>query len=219
VEAPDVRTADDLRAEGLGEMIDSLILRAPGSVQVMTLVPDTPEGIAALARDLGSLPGVRLVSPSRFGDNLGMTIRKDFTSYLLLTSLLVLALVVSAFRRPKKILLALVPVVTGLTAMLGIMGMLGIDFNQFNIVATILIIGLCVDYGIFMVCKVTEGSDHDANRAILVSGLTTLAGFGSLVLARHPAMHSIGLTVLLGIGFGITAALLVVPALHGRGSA
>jgi predicted RND superfamily exporter protein len=123
------------------------------------------------------------------------------------------------FRQPKKILLALVPVVTGLIAMLGIMGLLGIDFNQFNIVATILIIGLCVDYGIFMVCKVTEGSDHAADRAVLVSGLTTLAGFGSLVLARHPAMHSIGVTVLLGIGFGITAALLVVPALHGKGTA
>lgn len=218
-EVPNVRTVDDLRAEGLGEMIDSLTLRAPGLVQVMTLVPDTPEGIAALARDLGSLPDVRLVSPSRFGDNLGKTIRKDFTSYLLLTSLLVIALVVSVFRQPKKILLALVPVVTGLIAMLGIMGLLGIDFNQFNIVATILIIGLCVDYGIFMVCKVTEGSDHAADRAVLVSGLTTLAGFGSLVLARHPAMHSIGLTVLLGIGFGITAALLVVPALHGKGTA
>ncbi|HWS15007.1 MAG TPA: MMPL family transporter, partial [Candidatus Methylomirabilis sp.] len=217
-EAPDVRTVDDLRTRGLGETIDSLILRAPGTVQVMTLVPDTPEGIAALARDLGSLPDVRLVSPSRFGDHLGKTIRKDFTSYLLLTSLLVLALVVSVFRQPKKILLALVPVVTGLTSMLGVMGLLGIDFNLFNIVATILIIGLCVDYGIFMVCKITEGSDHAADRAVLVSGLTTLAGFGSLVLARHPALHSIGLTVLLGIGFGIAAALLVVPALHGRGS-
>jgi predicted RND superfamily exporter protein len=111
-------------------------------------------------------------------------------------------------------MLALVPVVTGLLSMLGIMGMLGIEFNLFNIVATILIIGLCVDYGIFMVCKITEGSDHAADRAVLVSGLTTLAGFGSLVLARHPAMHSIGVTVLLGIGFGIASALLVVPALY-----
>jgi predicted RND superfamily exporter protein len=121
------------------------------------------------------------------------------------------------FRRPKRILLALVPVVTGLLSMLGIMGTLGIEFNLFNIVATILIIGLCVDYGIYMVCKITEGLDHAAERAILASGLTTLAGFGSLVLAKHPAMHSIGVTVLLGIGFGIASALLVIPALHGGG--
>jgi predicted RND superfamily exporter protein len=54
------------------------------------------------------------------------------------------------------------------------------------------------------------------DRAVLVSGLTTLAGFGALVLARHPALHSIGVTVLLGIGAAIPAALLVIPALSRR---
>lgn len=100
--------------------------------------------------------------------------------------------------------------------MLGIMGMFGIEFNIFNIAATILIIGLCVDYGIFMVCRLTEGSDHTTNRAVLVSGLTTLAGLGALALAQHPSMYSIGITVLLGIGTGIPAALLVIPALCGK---
>ena len=212
---PDYRTVDDLRSAGMGDLVDSLIRRTPGSVQVMTLVPDTPERIAMVQKEVARLPDVHLVAQSLFGDGIGKVLRKNFTSYLLMTSLLVLALVVSALRRPKKILLALVPVVTGLAAMLGIMGMLGVEFNLFNIMATILIIGLCVDYGIFMVCKLTEGADHAADRAVLVSGLTTLAGFGSLVFARHPAMHSIGLTVLLGIGFGIASALLVVPALHG----
>jgi predicted exporter len=115
-------------------------------------------------------------------------------------------------------MLALVPVVTGLLCMLGIMGLCGIEFNIFNIAATILIIGLCVDYGIFMVCRLTEGSDYTTNRAVLVSGLTTLAGLGALALARHPSMHSIGITVLLGIGTGIPAALLVIPALCGKDS-
>lgn len=209
---------DDLRGAGLGELVDALIIRSPGMVRVMTLVPDTPEVIAPLAGELGSFPGVRLVSQSRFGDSVSRAISRDFSRYLSITSLLVLVLVVSVFRDPKKIMLALVPVVTGLLFMLGVMGMLAIEFNLFNIVATILIIGLCVDYGIFMVCKVTEGTDHAADRAVLVSGLTTLAGFGSLVLARHPAMHSIGVTVLLGIGAGIASALLVIPALHGKGN-
>ncbi len=214
---PEGLPIDRLRAAGMGELIDSLVLREPGSVRVMTLVPDTPGGIDALEGQPWGIPGVRLVSPTRLGDDIGRTIRKEFTSYILLTSFLVIALVVAVFRRPKRILLALVPVVTGLVSMLGIMGMMGIEFNLFNIVATILIIGLCVDYGIYMVCKITEGLDHAAERAILASGLTTLAGFGSLVLAEHPALHSIGVTVLLGIGFGIASALLVIPALHGGG--
>jgi predicted exporter len=120
------------------------------------------------------------------------------------------------FRNPRRIALVLVPVVTGIVCMMGIMGMLGLEFNIFNIAATILIIGLCVDYGIFMVCRLTDGEDHTASLSVLVSGLTTLAGLGALSLSRHPSMQSIGVTVILGIGTGIPAALLVIPALCGR---
>jgi uncharacterized protein len=210
---PPAASAEGLKAAGMGELVDSMIIRAPGVVRVLTLVPDTPQVVAALSEDLKTLPGVHLVSQSRFGDSVGRAIIRDFTRYMALTSALVLALVVVLFRKPKRIMLVLVPVATGLICMLGIMGMLGLEFNIFNIAATILIIGLCVDYGIFMVCRLTEGSNHAANRAVLVSGLTTLAGLGALALARHPSMHSIGITVLLGIGTGIPAALLVIPAL------
>lgn len=213
---PPLATLDGLRSAGMGEVVDALIIQAPGVVRVLTLVPDTPALLATLDADLQALPGVRLVSQSRFGDHVGAAIIHDFTRYLWVTSALVLALLIVVFRRPRRILLVLVPVVTGVICMLGIMGMLGVEFNIFNIAATILIIGLCVDYGIFMVCRLSEGSDHTANRAVLVSGLTTLAGLGALALARHPSMSSIGITVLLGIGSGIPAALLVIPALCGK---
>lgn len=213
---PPAATVESLRAAGMGELVDSLIIRSPGVVRVLTMVPDTPQVVAALSEDIKTLPGIRLVSQSRFGDSVGRAIIHDFTRYLALTSLLVLALLVVVFRNPRRIMLALVPVVTGVLCMLGIMGMLGIEFNIFNIAATILIIGLCVDYGIFMVCRLTEGSDLTTNRAVLVSGLTTLAGLGALALAQHPSMYSIGITVLLGIGTGIPAALLVIPALSSK---
>ena len=51
--------------------------------------------------------------------------------------------------------------------------------------------------------------------AVMVSGLTTMAGFGALILARHPAMHSIGIAVMLGIGAAIPATLFVIPTLFG----
>ena len=49
----------------------------------------------------------------------------------------------------------------------------------------------------------------------MVSGLTAMAGFGALILARHPAMHSIGIAVMLGIGAATPATLFVIPALFG----
>jgi predicted RND superfamily exporter protein len=140
----------------------------------------------------------------------------DFIRFILMASLGVIILLILIFRKPKKIVSALVPVVTGLFFMAGVMGFFGMRFNLFNIVASILVIGLGVDYGIFMVCRLTEGYNHFTERAVLVSGLTTLAAFGALVLARHPALHSIGITVLFGIGAAIPSALFVVPAIHWR---
>src|SRR4030042_5944034 len=111
-------------------------------------------------------------------------------------------------------LLALLPISTGLILMMGFMGISGLSFNIFNIIAAILVIGLGIDYGIFMVCRLTERYGHQAEQAILTSGLTTLAGFGALILARHPALQSIGITVLIGIGTAIPTALWVIPAIY-----
>ncbi|PLX85247.1 MAG: hypothetical protein C0617_04995 [Desulfuromonas sp.] len=146
---------------------------------------------------------------------MGTAVGRDFLRFIVLACLVVTALLALLFRSPGKVALALLPVATGLIFMSGAMGLLGLEFNLFNIVATILVVGLGVDYGIFMVCKVSEGFDHATDRAVLVSGLTTLAGFGALALASHPAMHSIGVTVLFGVGSALPAALLVVPALAG----
>lgn len=210
---------EGLRSAGLGELVDSLVVQKDGVVRVLTLVPDTPEVVAALARDLKGVPGAHLVSQTRFGDTMGAAIARDFGRYMKLTSLFVVLLVVALFRKPSRIVLVLAPVVTGLLFMFGAMGLLGLDFNIFNIAATILVIGICVDYGIFMVLRLAGDSDPAATRAVLVSGLTTLAGLGALALAKHPTMQSIGVTVLLGVGAGIPTALLVIPALGKRGDA
>jgi predicted exporter len=63
-----------------------------------------------------------------------------------------------------------------------------------------------------MVCHGQQEDNLASSRAVLVSGLTTLVGFGALVLAKHPAMYSIGLTVLLGICAAVPTAVLVIPA-------
>lgn len=199
-----------LRQAGLGEALDALTLREGGRVRLLTLLPDTPETLALFA---GAPSGAHLVSQTRFSDSVSAAVGKDFARYLWVTSLVVSVLVALLFRHPRKVLLTLLPAATGLAVMLGAMGLLGMKFNLFNIVATVLVLGVSVDYGIYMVCKLTEGTQGDADRAVLVSGLTTLAGFGVLVLARHPALHSIGVTVLLGVGAAIPAALLVVPSL------
>ncbi len=217
---PPVLDTTQMREWGLGQMLDALILvdvatTAPG-YKVLTLVPDSPELVAALTPVLEGMPGVTLVSQSRFGVQLAAAIGSDFKRFISGAGIAVLLLLTLLFRHPLRVFLALVPVVTGLVAMYGGMGWLGLELNLFNVVASILIIGLGVDYGIFMVCQGQERVGLATTRAIMLSGVTTLIGFGVLVLARHPALYSIGVTVVLGIGAAVPAAVLVIPALQGR---
>jgi predicted RND superfamily exporter protein len=210
---PKVVTPESLRDAGLGGLLDAMIIRKKEKIRVMTLVPDTPEVISVLEKN-SNLQGIRFVSQRKFNHIMSKAIEKDFTRFMIRAGFAVLVLLWFLFRDMKKMACALSPVFAGLVFMFGMMGWLHLPFNLFNIIASILIIGLGVDYGIFMVMKISEGYDHGTKKAVFTSGLTTLAGFGALVLAKHPALHSIGLTVLLGIGAAIPTALLVIPSIY-----
>lgn len=205
---------EELRSLGFGELLDNLLLHDSQGYRLISLLPDEPQLIGRLERRLAALDGVTLVSQSRFGQQLSSAIGADFSNFISLAGLAVLALLVLLFRRLSDILLAALPVLTGLLVMFGGMVWLGLEMNLFNVIAAILIIGLGVDYGIFMVCHGQQEENLNSAKAILVSGLTTLVGFGALVLARHPALHSIGITVLLGIGAAMPTAVLVIPAIR-----
>ncbi|MDO9109662.1 MAG: MMPL family transporter [Desulfatirhabdiaceae bacterium] len=208
-------TADLLRAKSLGDMIDGMIVQKNGAVRVLTLVPDNAEVFELYQSDLKNIQGVRFVSQTHFGDHLSHIMGKDLYRMILGAVILNFALLYLLYRNFINALLAMVPGVTGVFVVMGFMGWRGIPLNIFHILSAILIVGLAVDYGIFIVCKLTGGHTHETEKAVMVSGLTTMAGFGALVLARHPAMHSIGVAVMLGVGAAIPATLFVIPALFG----
>ena len=206
---------EDLNVFGIKEILDSMIIHSDGKVSILTLVPDSAEMKALITRNKDNLQGVRFVSQSYLSEMIRKAIGHDFMQFIIGAFFLIVLLLVLLFHNIKKVLLSLIPVVTGMIFMFGIMSWLKISFNIFNIISTILIIGLGVDYGIFMVCKSSEDYEHDTDTAVLLSGLTTITGFGALIFARHPALHSIGITVLLGIGAAILSAIFVIPAFYG----
>lgn len=208
-------TPEAFRARGLREVVDALLVSLPdGRFGALTLIPETKAYLAAAHQVLTDFPESRLVSQGYFRTAMGAAIQNDFVRFIGFAGVVVVILVTILFRRPAKVCASLIPVATGLLVMLGVMGFCAWPLNLFNVIAAILVIGLGVDYGIFMVCRQGGEIAQATEQAVLVSGLTTLAGFGALVVARHPALHSIGVTVLLGIGSAIPAALYVIPALY-----
>jgi len=203
-----------LNKSGLGELVESLIIHKEDNILILTMIPDNVDTHRQLQHIEEELSDINFVSGSQFSSAINEAIGNDFKRFLLYATLIVLFLLILLFRNIKKIIIALLPVLTGLIFMFGMMSFLEISLNLFNIVAIILVIGLSVDYGIFMTCHCFEIQNKSTITAVFVSGLTTIAGFGTLVLGSHPSLHSIGLTVLLGIGGAIPTALWIIPALY-----
>jgi hypothetical protein len=77
----------------------------------------------------------------------------------------------------------------------------------------IMVIGLSVDYGIFVVCSRLQEGVESAHLAVSICAASSLIGFGVLSFAHHPALNSLGITVLVGIGVAWPVALAVSPHL------
>ncbi len=125
----------------------------------------------------------------------------------------------ASFRRLEVALIAFLPMVFGWIWILGIMQLLGIQFNIVNIILATFIFGQGDDYTIF----VTEGLIRDYRtgtrtsasylRSIRLSAFIMLVGMGALVFAQHPALHSLGQITLIGMGVVFVMAVLVPPLL------
>ena len=93
----------------------------------------------------------------------------------------------------------------------------GISLNLFNILAFPLVLGVGVDYGIYIALALRS---HDPARElgalvkpVLLSGLTTVVGFGSLAWAQNPALRGLGLVCGIGVAWCLLATFVfILPA-------
>jgi preprotein translocase subunit SecF len=144
---------------------------------------------------------------------------KDSYQQAALYSLVVIAFMVYLhFRSFVCVILSLLPVVVGSAWTLGLMGLAGVSFNPANIMTLPLVIGIGVTNGIHILNRVAEEQKasilgKSTGKAVLVSGLTALTGFGSLMLGKHQGIQSLGLVMSVGIGACLIAGLTFLPAL------
>ncbi len=122
------------------------------------------------------------------------------------------------FRSLVAVVLALLPVAIGAAWMAGLMGVFEIPFNPANIMTLPLVIGIGVTNGIHILNRFVEESTpailgKSTGKAVLVSGMTTVAGFGSLILAKHKGIASLGFVMSVGVTTCMLAALTFLPAL------
>jgi hopanoid biosynthesis associated RND transporter like protein HpnN len=124
------------------------------------------------------------------------------------------------FRRLKPTWLALLPLGVAALWMVPCMALFEVQMNIANLIVIPLFMGMAIDNGIHLVDRAlepprtaSERTTQSTGKAVVLATLTTIAGFGSLMVARHAGIFSFGLLLALSVTCNLVAVFTVLPLL------
>jgi hopanoid biosynthesis associated RND transporter like protein HpnN len=134
---------------------------------------------------------------------------------------LVTFLTAMTLRRARETVLALLPLALGMTWTAGLMYLFDVKLNLGNVFGIPLMLGVAAEFGVNIVMRFMEDREHGGGpliarstmMAVFINGLTTVVGYGSLMLAAHRGIYGLGLLLTLGTAASLVAALIVLPVL------
>ena len=165
---------------------------------------------------------VRSVDPRATGNPLqafeaSLEMKRSYEQAAIYSLIVILGVLWLDFRSITHSLLAAMPLALGMLQTLGLMGLVGIDLNPANLIGIPLILGIAVDYGVHIMHDALERpgpyriSASTAN-SVLVDALTTILGFGALMVASHRGLESLGRVLTLGVTTCTLTSLILLPA-------
>jgi len=208
----------------LSSLVGERILEVPGGVLIATPVfVDSWEQVEALQVRLSEeVATAAVLNNEAMSRQLAALVGGELWKLGSVAFAAVALLVLLWLRSARQAALVLVPLALSGVWTLGALGWLGVPINLANSVFAAFLFGIAVDYAIFMTqarLAAARGEPEDlaeTDASVLLCAATTCVGFGVLVLADHPVLHSIGITALTGIVAAYCATRLFVPALAGR---
>lgn len=190
-----------------------LVHERGGTWHVFSYIPDEPATLLAIEDTLRSLPQVRVISTPTIDHALSESFTAEITRVTIHSLIGVVVVTALLLRRRRLVFAALIPPMTGVAGLLLIMAATGLDANVVNLMGGIVVFGLGMDYSYTMIHGMRHRTEGASRLVVHLSALTTIVGAGVLLLARHPALFTIGVTLTIGVVCGYFSALLVIPAL------
>lgn len=215
--------------------LSGMLLAKGGKPAAITLVQrgsdlrDTVErdrAVESLRAALADIPGVTLTGMGVVGYDVERSVRRDLPVFLGVAGAAVVGLLLLSYRSIGYTLLSLLPLAFGGTVLLAVMALTGERFNLANTVGLPLLMGVGVDYGIFLVSMTQQSRRVGEPRAgllarfgasfhaIVHTGFVTFIGFGTLAFTSTPAVQSLGRVIAIGVGGCVLATfVLLAPVL------
>lgn len=147
-------------------------------------------------------------------------ILENLKTSLVLASLCVVVILWAYYRNTTHLLLAVLPLFIGMSILMGCMALFQVNFNFLNIMVIPMIIGIGIDDGVHFTNTFRHPDYHSplrgwfqTGRAVVLTSLTTIAGFGSIILSHYPGLKSMGIVAVLGIAGCLLGSIVIMPAI------
>ena len=201
------------------ELVNNYIeYQESGRYMVFTSVTFRPEDTDTVTDALVACPNTLVLEPFYYCRSMVDIVHDDFNTTQWISSLFVLLVLIIAFRNIVTALVAFLPMFLSWYVLQGLMALLGLEFNLINIVISTFVFGIGVDYSIFVMegllkeARTGQRETLDYHKvAIFFSAMVLAIVVLSLVFARHPAIRSIGLITLIGMGTTILLTYSLEP--------
>ena len=144
----------------------------------------------------------------RFVNEVYAEFRSTSLRQVLVGSFLVALVLLLRYRAWRPALASILPSLLVVVVLLGGFAAFGVETNLLHVISLMMVMGMGVDYGIFLV-----DTHHDRRAfgstmlSLLLSCLTTVFVFGALAISEHPALRAMGVTT----GVGVLLAFLFAP--------
>jgi len=147
-------------------------------------------------------------------------IGRDGKRATVLTLFIVVLLLWVDFRSLKLAFLGVIPLVAGGLWMLGLLSSFGMMLTVVNVIGIPMIVGIGIDDGVHILHRYRiEGFDKtprvllSTGKAVLLTSLTTMAGFGSLMISEYRGFIGLGALLVIGVGACFITTVLFMPSI------
>ena len=159
----------------------------------------------------------KIFDPTFFSQRLGGLLFSTFLNMLWIIGLSVILLLFLYFLDWRLVLVSLIPVLFALVCTLGTLNLMGHPLDIPGLMLSIVVIGMGIDYSLFMVRGYQRyaSEDHPSfqliKMTIFMASSSTLIGFGVLCFSKHALLKSAGITSFLGIAYSLVGAFIILP--------
>ena len=204
---------DDLSGKLLNEWQTS----ADSITMLISQIRISDQNKETVYQNFSKAQDVVIFDRSYFANKWVSAINDDFYLILYISSFLIFFALWFSYGRIELTVMSFLPMLVSWVIILGLMGILGIEFNIINIILSTFIFGIGDDFSIFIMDglqnKYRTGQKvlNSHKTAIFFSAFTTVVGMGALVFAKHPALQSISLISILGMIAVVLVAYTIQP--------